>query len=154
VRIFHPAQTTDGWASRYIVAETVNDDMPFLVDSVIAELQRHGLAVEMLAHPVVRIARDAKGKRTGVDEGSAESIMQLRLTGPLDPAGAATLTDDLKRVLADVRAAVTDWRTMLKRLTDCAETLGRDGKLPPGTDIEEERAFLAWLSKNHFTLLG
>jgi len=109
VRIFHPGQTTDGWTSRYIVAETVNDDMPFLVDSVIAALQRHGLTVEMIAHPVVKIARDAKGKRTGFGAGTAESIMQLRLSGPLDPAGAAALPDDLRRVFGDVRAAVTDW---------------------------------------------
>ena len=33
------------------VLEVLNDDMPFLVDSVIAALKRHDLTVELLAHP-------------------------------------------------------------------------------------------------------
>ncbi|MBI3517105.1 MAG: NAD-glutamate dehydrogenase [Proteobacteria bacterium] len=154
VRIFHPTEKSHGWSSQYIVAEIVNDDMPFLVDSVTAALQQHGLTVEMLAHPVVKLERDGRGKRTGFDRGASESVMQLRLSGPLDAAGAATLTNELRRVLADVRAAVGDWRAMLKRLTDCADELGRGGQAPAGVDIDEERAFLYWLANNHFTLLG
>ncbi|MFS2012702.1 hypothetical protein ACCD06_23035 [Azospirillum sp. CT11-132] len=33
------------------------DDMPFLVDSVTAELNRQGLTVHLAAHPVIRIVR-------------------------------------------------------------------------------------------------
>ena len=34
VRIYNPAQERDGWTCRYTVLEAVNDDMPFMVDSV------------------------------------------------------------------------------------------------------------------------
>ncbi len=34
------------------------DDMPFLVDSVTAELNQQGLTVHLAAHPVIRIVRD------------------------------------------------------------------------------------------------
>ena len=154
VRVFHPSAKPHGWQSRHIVAEIVNDDMPFLVDSVTQALQRHGLTVELVVHPVVHLERDGRGRRSAFDRGAAESFMQLRLSGPLDAAGATALTADLLAVLADVRAAVDDWRPMLRRMTDEAEALGRIGKLPASVDLDEERAFLFWLANNHFTLLG
>ena len=150
VRLFHPNAKTHGWVSQYIIVEIVNDDMPFLVDSVVAALRRHDLTVELLSHPVVRVTRDPKGKRTGFGEGAPESIIQLRLSGPLDAAGADTLAGELVTVLADVRAAVGDWRAMLQRLTDCTATLDTTDR----AELAEERAFLQWLADNHFTLLG
>ncbi len=153
-RLFHPTQKSYGWTSNYIIAEVVNDDMPFLVDSVTAALRAHGLTVEMLAHPVVRIERDGRGRRIAFERGAPESVMQLRLSGPLDATGAAAVTAHLLEVLGDVRAAVGDWRAMLRRLTDCADELGRTGKPADAAALEEERAFLLWLADNHFTLLG
>ena len=148
VRLFHPTEKTHGWVSQYIIGEIVNDDMPFLVDSVIAALKRHALTVELITHPVVRLERDAAGRRTGFGSGGAESFMQLRLSGPLDAAGAAALCAEVLAVLADVRAATTDWHAMRDRLADCATGL------ESASDPDEARAFLHWLADNHFTLLG
>src|SRR5262247_4281240 len=43
VRVFNPAVQEHGWQSTHTIVEIVNDDMPFLVDSVTMELNRHGL---------------------------------------------------------------------------------------------------------------
>ena len=40
------------------VIEIVNDDMPFLVDSVMGELAERRLEVRLVAHPVLGVARD------------------------------------------------------------------------------------------------
>src|SRR6185369_4133102 len=40
----------------------VNDDMPFLVDSVANTIARRQLTVHRLLHPVVCVTRDASGK--------------------------------------------------------------------------------------------
>ncbi|HEY2323510.1 MAG TPA: hypothetical protein VGJ82_11680, partial [Thermoanaerobaculia bacterium] len=40
VRIFNPTQEENGWTLEHTVIEIVNDDMPFLVDSVSAEVHR------------------------------------------------------------------------------------------------------------------
>ena len=40
VRVYTPRIETNGWESSHSVVEIVNDDMPFLVDSVSAELRR------------------------------------------------------------------------------------------------------------------
>jgi glutamate dehydrogenase len=42
VRVFNPSVEDDGWQSTHTIIEIVNDDMPFLVDSVTMEVNRHG----------------------------------------------------------------------------------------------------------------
>src|SRR5262249_55723838 len=43
------------------VLEILNDDMPFLLDSVLGELQARGLAVRLLFHPIFKTQRDKAG---------------------------------------------------------------------------------------------
>ena len=40
----------------------VNDDMPFLVDSIANCLAQQGLVIQRLMHPVLSVDRDAKGR--------------------------------------------------------------------------------------------
>ena len=61
VRVFNPSVDEQGWQSPHTVVEIVNDDMPFLVDSVQMEVLRQGLAVNLIAHPIVTVQRDATG---------------------------------------------------------------------------------------------
>src|SRR5262245_24745281 len=44
------------------VIEIVNDDMPFLVDSVMGELAERGLDIRLVAHPIIAAERDKSGK--------------------------------------------------------------------------------------------
>src|SRR5262245_12178637 len=46
------------------VLEIVNDDMPFLVDSVLAELADLDVDVRFVVHPVFAVERDADGRLT------------------------------------------------------------------------------------------
>ena len=43
------------------VVEVVCDDMPFLVDSVTAELSRQGRAIHLAIHPTFVVRRDDRG---------------------------------------------------------------------------------------------
>src|SRR3954470_24731635 len=61
VRVFSPSPGEDGWGSRHSVVEIVNDDMPFLVDSVSMEINRHGLGLHLIIHPIYAVQRDDKG---------------------------------------------------------------------------------------------
>ena len=58
VRIYNPVEAEHGWHTSHTVIEILNDDMPFLVDSVTAELNYQGLTVHLVIHPIVNIARD------------------------------------------------------------------------------------------------
>ena len=59
VRAYNPQPAQHGWQSTHSVVEIVNDDMPFLVDSVTMEVNRQGLTLHLVIHPVLRVARDA-----------------------------------------------------------------------------------------------
>ncbi len=62
VRVHTPRLAEHGWTSTHSVVEIVNDDMPFLVDSVIAELNRRELSVHLVIHPIVRVVARCEGR--------------------------------------------------------------------------------------------
>src|SRR5687767_11139154 len=91
IRAYNPTRERDGWASSHTVIEIVNDDMPFLVDSVAMEINRQGLTLHLLIHPVLRIEREDKGGLLAVSAPSAsskgrlESFMHLEVDRQTDP---------------------------------------------------------------------
>src|SRR5262245_1846165 len=159
-RVYNPLRERDGWASTHTVIEVVNNDMPFLVDSVTMELNRQGLTLHFLAHPVLRVTRDKKGEVTSLDkpgesaEGRLESFMHLEIDRQGDPARLAELEAAMVKVLGEVRAAVEDWKPMQARMRDVLSRLDAARGALPAAELEEGRAFLAWLLEDNFTFLG
>ena len=62
MRVFTPTVDEHGWSTGHTVIEIVTDDMPFLVDSVTAELGREGRALHLVVHPQLAVRRDATGR--------------------------------------------------------------------------------------------
>ena len=60
IRIYNPTHETHGWHSTHTVLEIVNDDMPFIVDSVVNALNRDQLTVHLLIHPIMQVERDSE----------------------------------------------------------------------------------------------
>ncbi|HLY56856.1 MAG TPA: NAD-glutamate dehydrogenase [Stellaceae bacterium] len=142
------------WSPRRAVIEIVNDDMPFLVDSVTACLAGHELGCHLVIHPIVAVERDAEGHLSAFGAGLRESVMQIELASRIDAEAAGEIVRDLEAVLADVRVAVLDWAAMRRKVSQLADALG-DGTAPvPPVEITETSAFLVWLTENNFTFLG
>ena len=153
VRLFNPAKATHGWESPHTVLQIVNDDMPFLVDSVSMALADMGIGVHVLGHPIIQIGRDRAGRLTGVGEGDAESVMHLEIDRQT-AEDMARIEARLREVLADVRAIVADWDAMRERMRVVAADLG-DAPLPVSDEERAEaRAFLDWAADDHFTFFG
>lgn len=159
VRVFSPSPGADGWGSRHTIVQVVNDDMPFLVDSVSLEIARQGLALHLIVHPIFAVRRDEKGvlqsvaPRHAAPELPRESWMYIEVDRIVEPERRAELARGIERVLADVRLAVTDWKPMVARLREVQDELA----VAPGLaaeEAQESRAFLDWLADEHFTLLG
>src|SRR5207344_802060 len=72
VRVISPSLAEDGWASRHTVVEIVNDDMPFLVDSTSAEINRQGLTLHLIIHPIFAVARGSDGSLVDIRPRSAD----------------------------------------------------------------------------------
>ena len=160
LRVYNPKLEAHGWASTSTVVEIINDDMPFLVDSVTMEVNRLGYRLAQLIHPTFRTQRDAKQQLQTVmaDEGASnahqESFIHIELNRETDPARLKELEQGLAAVLDDVRAAVVDWQAMRTRMAEVIAGLSKTSIGLSTTEVDEGRAFLEWALDNHFTFLG
>ncbi|HEU5481471.1 MAG TPA: glutamate dehydrogenase, partial [Sphingomicrobium sp.] len=123
----------------------INEDMPFLVDSIAGAIAARDIAIHRLLHPIVRVSRDKDGRLERVGDGEPESIVYIELDRT-DARGRQELARLLRRVLTDVRAAVTDWKAMLAEMMADADSLERRDS--------ESSDLLRWLADDNFTLLG
>jgi glutamate dehydrogenase len=157
LRLFNPSEEQHGYQSSFTIIEMVNDDMPFLVDSVSAAINRHGLAIHMTVHPIFRVKRDARGRLTGIEipdseSGFDESYIRFVVDREADEHQLDLLKHEINKVLSDVRLAVRDWREMRDKMFEAASTLNR-GPADAALRMESD-ALLRWLAEDHFTLLG
>ncbi len=171
VRVYNPSLEQHGWYCGHTVVEIVNDDMPFLVDSVTMEINRQGLALHSAFHPVCRVQRDASGARVAVapgggvlrpaalagdtpgsvaeadsDDGKGgttryESYIHIEVDRFSEPERMQALHDGLVRVLGDVRAAVEDWQPMQGAVRGAIDALG--ARAGQASTGEAERAEIA-----------
>ena len=58
---------------------TINEDMPFLVDSVAGAIASRDLTIHRLLHPIIKVTRDKQGKIETRGEGQPESIIYIQL---------------------------------------------------------------------------
>ncbi|VWX48652.1 NAD-glutamate dehydrogenase domain-containing protein [Novosphingobium sp. 9U] len=139
---------TDAAGRRHLRIALINDDMPFLVDSVAGAITAMGIAIDRLVHPVAAATRDGEGKLTGIadpgeDGGARESMIYIE-TARVDARQRRELVQALGSVLGDVRAAVGDWQKMVKLLQKDADRI----------ENEEGAELLRWFADGNLTQLG
>jgi glutamate dehydrogenase len=172
VRVLTPTVDEHGWQTGHTVVEIVTDDMPFLVDSVTAELSRQDRAIHLVVHPTVVVRRTVTGDLLEVldvsasavptggrhaswpDDASVESWMHLEIDRETEPADLKEIADSLAKVLSDVRTAVEDW----PKMREAARAVARELRADPPAGLEEEAAeaerLMEWLAEDNFTFLG
>src|SRR3954466_5144863 len=150
------------------VIRLITDDMPYLVDSVTAEVIRQGVTLAHIVHPVIVVRRDLRGKiRAFCDSSLAagcgsdaltESWMAVVVDGTLDDEAAADLITGLRTVLDDVRAVDEDAERLRARVLDLATRLEEipspGDAIDPADDPTEAAALLRWLAEGNFVFLG
>lgn len=140
------------------VIQCINDDMPFLVDSMAMELQRRGLPTHLIIHPLFAVTRDPKGQLQSIAQARQgqriESWIHIETDRIIDETQQKTLLDGLTKVLADVRAAVNDWPAMRTKIAEVTVAIANISAVVPIAEKTEAAAFLAWLADHHFTFLG
>ncbi len=158
MRIFTPVMSVHGWEAATTVIEFINDDMPFLVDSIAMEINRHGVAIKQIAHPLFAVTRDKSGAIQSINSSASgnkmESWMHIEIERISDAARLQELGDGLLNVLADVRAAVEDWSAMKAKVPAVLADMGNAEKTVAADRVIEARDFLTWVGDNHFTFLG
>ena len=143
--------------------DIVTGDVPYLVDSLRAELERRSCPAERVLHPQIVVQRDAAGRLTKVldiddnapvpEDAVVESWMHIELDD-IPAEQHEVLARDLRRVLDDVHHAVADAPIMYRRMRMLAHDLTEDpGEFDRETS-EEAGELLRWLADGNYMILG
>jgi len=162
IRIFNPHFEQHGWTSTHTIIQVAIENMPFLVDSMRMEINRLGLTTHFMIYMGgMRIARDKKGRVTEIapyaissNEGVVEAPIYMEIDRQTDPKVIADIEAHLKRVIQDVSLSVQDWSKMQTRLRETISELSTQNQSIDEAEVNEAKAFLEWLLRDHFTFLG
>src|SRR5437588_7990209 len=150
IRVINPTMP-DG--REISVLEVLNDNMPFLFDSTMAELAEQGIDVTLVAHPIVAVERDGQGKLLRFygetlpagAKGERESLIHFHIARLDSDADRERLIAGLTKTLNDVRACVTDCRAMRARVEEAIKTLNSNPPPLPTDDVAKASQFLQLL---------
>jgi len=139
VRVLSPDRERDGWHSDHSVLLVVDDDMPFLVDTLRMVLERRGLGIHLLVHPMLSVERDGEHRLVDVasSQGAVEAWTQIEIDRT-DAATAKAVEEDVRAAIEDVRRVVRDFAPMRQRMAELAAV----------------DPLLAWLADGQFVFLG
>ena len=161
LRFVTPPLTRGEQLKNISIIEIANDDMPFLVDSVMGELSERGFAICLVVHPVFAMRREVAGRLQQLmtegptaGAGLRESFIHVHVERVEDEIVRTETIAALEAVLADVRVSVADWRAMLGRVAELIAALRADPPPLPVDEIAEAIQFLEWLAAANFTFLG
>ncbi len=136
-----PFKGRGGFDPKLDLLQIVQEDRPFLVDSVMGELADAGLDVRAMFHPVVAL-------------GGRETSMILVVLAPVGEDRRAALIDGLTATLEDVRVAVADFDRMTALMKSAATELAASAAPDQAYGRDEYIAFLNWLTADRFVFLG
>ena len=155
-----------GRARDVTVLQVVNDNMPFLLNSTLAEIVDEGYEPLLVAHPILAVERDEAGNlvrffgealKTGLPPAAGvrrESFIHIHLPRIDDAASRQRLVEALARVHEDVSLAVNDFPAMQAQVRAIVESYRQHPPPLPGDEVDEAVAFLDWMSRDNFTFLG
>jgi glutamate dehydrogenase len=163
VRVFNPTLREHGFVSPHTIIDVVNDDMPFLVDSISLALTERALTLHFLAHPIFAAARDRLGTLTSLQRRAdaskdrklrLESFQHVEVDRIVDPLLLQSLAAQIERSMRDVRVACADWSRMQLAVRNTAQDLTLMSARVEASELSETCALLEWMGNRHFTFLG
>ncbi|MGB3619891.1 MAG: NAD-glutamate dehydrogenase, partial [Ketobacter sp.] len=161
IRVFNPRHEDHGWQSTHTVVEVLAPDCAFLVDTVMMEVVRRGIAIHTVINSVFRVKRNDRGELIDLsfdmqDEaaGNKEALIHLEIGRQPDEDLVGVTPDSLRETLRELNAAVDDFSEMQQRSIEISHELNELADNQTGTSLQEVQKFLGWLVNNHVTLLG
>ena len=129
IDIFEPEfkGDADAMTNQISIIELHNVNKPFLVNSIMGELQNAGLEIHLVLHPILTLERDNKGKLVALHNRQEahtnphlqrESLIHVHVSRLASKEKRDELYKNLDAILKDVDAVVKDWKPMLLRLEE------------------------------------
>src|SRR5439155_14910415 len=161
VRALTPDYASEGWDAPVSIIETVMPDRAFIVDTIRLRLERAGVPLMALLHPIFAARRDPSGRLELLadPEGGTprESFTHIAIPRSTDTAALARLEADIRDALEDVRLVTDDFAAMVVRAQAVAaelDGLGRSRSAQLATEATAVADFLRWLVDGAFVFLG
>ncbi len=158
IKIHNPCLEKNGFESHYTLLEIVNDDMPFLVDSTVSYLDKYGLKIANIVHPIISVTRDKNGKLIEIStekDAKKESVIHLHLEKITSVSDMATIQENIKRILKTVYLTVGDWQAMIALARKAQSQLANvKTTIKSPAEISEIKEFISWVINGNFVFLG
>jgi glutamate dehydrogenase len=142
---------SDGRGGMATALLILNDDMPYLVDSIVMAMRKQRVAVGGVMNAVLAVRRDASGNAVAVGEAGSplESYVLCLLAEDLAADELSALVAKLQMVARDAAVVRRDAVAMADRLTSVAASSAAHG-----TEGQEVAAFLEWAKNEGFEPFG
>jgi len=142
---------SDGRGGMATALLILNDDMPYLVDSIVMAMRKQRVAVSGVMNAVLAVRRDASGNALAVGEAGSplESYVLCLLAEDLGTDELTALVSTLHMVARDAAVVRRDALAMADRLTSVAAASAAHG-----TEGQEVAAFLEWAKNEGFEPFG
>lgn len=159
VKVMNPDEAGAAGHHGFAVLESVVDDMPFVVDTLVMAVREAGSPIDWTVHPVLTVRRDADHRLSKVGgaesgDGQAESLVHIEFEPLADAQAYEKLEADVRRVLDDLRMVVADYDGMRANVDRVAEAFRSSPESARTDEYDEALEFLSWLNEHHFTFLG
>ncbi|QJC27660.1 NAD-specific glutamate dehydrogenase [Anaplasma platys] len=136
------------------IIETANDNLPFIVDSVMIAIKKHVLPIYHYTNAVLNIDRDEDGvisevqvTKANADDREGESVVYF-VVGKTDEEQRKKLAEEVKNALQAVTCCVSDWQVILERISLLANDLEKD---PACAEI---CSLLRWMRADNYVFMG
>lgn len=156
-------------SSKAVVIDIINDDMPFLVDSIVSHLDKNSIEVKNIIHPICLVLRDQSGTLVeisdvkdsalrGKGKVTQESIIQIHLAQDYSSSDLSLIEANISKILDNVALVVADWKLMVEVASKVSSYIGNAQKLAHGaidqSEIQEIKDFINWMISGNFIFLG
>jgi glutamate dehydrogenase len=145
----------------HTVVEVLQDDHPFIVDSLRLALRRFEVEERLLIHPILRVDRDAGGRLLHAEAGGntepRESYVYVEFMPRIDDGPRlAELERDVRQVMGWVCDVTSDHRRMIRALRELMANLEYAGPSLAGGPERAARIqrFLDWILDGRFVFVG
>ncbi|RCU52664.1 NAD-glutamate dehydrogenase [Corallincola holothuriorum] len=158
IEVFNPEVASHGWHSNHTIIELIQQDTPFMVDSLRMALKRLGITAHLLLNAPLSIeVKDGEISALQQLDANAErniTAFHVEIDRQTSESDRHKIAEELASVFRDVALAVADWMPMQTQLQSVLASL--ESAPFPGNEEERHEAieFLAWVKNHNFTLMG
>ncbi len=169
VRVYNPSPEEHQWYSTHSIIEIICDDQPFLIASILMELDKQDIEVYDENHIVYTYQRDQQGILLALEEiktvehENIEFLMHIEIERQPGEKELSNIESSIWRVLNDVGIVCKDWKSMSDKLLEVVGICRKINTQHKKDDIksfisqenyDESLKFLEWLVTGKFLFIG